>query len=94
MNISDLFNEMKPELIAPVVAFLCHESCTDNGSVIETAAGWAGKCQVVQSKGDLLRAGITDTVTIENVRDNWRNVTNMNNAERLANGQVSIYFNW
>lgn len=26
-----LFNELKPKLIAPVVAYLCHESCEDNG---------------------------------------------------------------
>lgn len=34
---------MRPDLVAPVVAWLCHESCQDNGSVIEAAAGWAGK---------------------------------------------------
>lgn len=26
-----LFNELKPHLIAPVVIYLCHESCQDNG---------------------------------------------------------------
>lgn len=26
-----LFNELKPQLIAPVVAYLCHESCEDSG---------------------------------------------------------------
>lgn len=26
-----LFNELKPQLIAPVVCYLCHESCEDNG---------------------------------------------------------------
>lgn len=33
----------EPKLIAPVVAYLCHESCEDNGAVIESAAGWASK---------------------------------------------------
>ena len=36
---------LKPELIAPVVAWLCHEECSDNGSIIESAGGWAGKCK-------------------------------------------------
>lgn len=36
--------ELKPELIAPVVVWLCHEDCEDNGSIIESAAGWATKC--------------------------------------------------
>lgn len=35
---------MKPELIAPVVVWLCHEDCEENGSIIESAAGWATKC--------------------------------------------------
>lgn len=31
-----LFNELKPQLIAPVVAYLCHESCEDNGQYSPT----------------------------------------------------------
>lgn len=34
---------IEPKLIAPVVVYLCHESSTDNGSIIESAAGWATK---------------------------------------------------
>lgn len=41
----DFFAELKPELIAPVVVWLCHESCEENGSIIESAAGWASKCK-------------------------------------------------
>ena len=36
---------LKPELIAPVVGWLCHEDCDANGSLIEAAGGWAGKCK-------------------------------------------------
>lgn len=36
-------NAIEPKLIAPVVAYLCHESNSDNGAVIESAAGWATK---------------------------------------------------
>lgn len=38
-----IYNEMKPSLIAPVVAYLCHESNEDNGAIIISAAGWATK---------------------------------------------------
>ncbi|XP_011881412.1 PREDICTED: peroxisomal multifunctional enzyme type 2-like [Vollenhovia emeryi] len=41
----DFFEQLKPELIAPVVCWLCHEDCTENGALIETALGWAGKCE-------------------------------------------------
>ncbi|KAL1110212.1 hypothetical protein AAG570_008289 [Ranatra chinensis] len=50
----DLFAELKPELIAPVVAWLCHEDCGDNGVVIESSAGWAAKFGAsVQVSSDL-----------------------------------------
>ncbi len=36
---------LQPDLIAPVVAWLCHEDCKDNGAIVEAAGGWAGKCE-------------------------------------------------
>lgn len=39
--VTDFISE--PKLIAPVVAYLCHESSQENGSIIESAAGWATK---------------------------------------------------
>ncbi len=41
----DMADVMQPSLVAPVVAWLCHEDCEDNGSVIEIAGGWAAKCK-------------------------------------------------
>ncbi|EEB16259.1 estradiol 17 beta-dehydrogenase, putative [Pediculus humanus corporis] len=83
----DFFAELKPELIAPVVAFLCHESCEANGCIIDSAAGWAGQCIIVKSRGSLLRTNIGDPVTIENVRDNWSSITDMSNAKQMKNIQ-------
>ncbi|XP_034940078.1 peroxisomal multifunctional enzyme type 2 [Chelonus insularis] len=77
----EFFKELKPELISPVVLWLCHEECTENGSIIESALGWAGKCYLVRSNGCNLRKTINDSVTPENVRDNWDKVTDMTNAQ-------------
>ena len=41
--------------IAPVVAYLCHESFEENGSVIETFGGWVTKIKVQQGKGVVLK---------------------------------------
>ena len=48
--LADLADLMRPSLVAPVVAWLCHEDCRDNGSVIEAAGGWAGKCEWSDSR--------------------------------------------
>lgn len=79
----ELFAELKPELIAPVVAFLCHESCEENGSIIESAAGWAGKCTIVRANGSLLRSKITDGVSIEDVQRRWEKITDIDDSQRL-----------
>lgn len=83
----DLFNELKPELIAPVVVWLCHESCQESGSIIECAAGWATKVQIVRGNGSLLRKSIVDVVTPEDVCNKWKKVTDMTNASPLDNIQ-------
>ena len=32
---------LDPKLTAPLVAFLCHESCKETGKIFETSAGWS-----------------------------------------------------
>lgn len=79
----DLFAELKPELIAPVVVWLCHEQCTDSGTIVEAAAGWATKCHMVRGVGSLLRDRISDLVTPEAVKNRWSKVTDMSRATHL-----------
>uniref|UniRef100_A0A1B0FCK8 Peroxisomal multifunctional enzyme type 2 n=1 Tax=Glossina morsitans morsitans TaxID=37546 RepID=A0A1B0FCK8_GLOMM len=88
-----LFDELKPQLIAPVVAYLCHESCEDNGSYIESAAGWAAKIHSVRSKGCVLRTSIgQDIITPEYVKSVWSKVTNMKDAQHVNSiGEASGY---
>ncbi|EDV99882.1 peroxisomal multifunctional enzyme type 2 [Drosophila grimshawi] len=78
-----LFNELKPNLIAPVVVYMCHESCEDNGSYIESAAGWATKVHMVRGKGAVLRPSLQETVTLENVQNAWNKVTDMSKTTHL-----------
>lgn len=76
-----LFQELKPQLIAPVVAYLCHESCEENGAVIESAAGWATKVQTVRGKGAVLRTSLdTKVITPEYVKSVWSQVIDMSEA--------------
>uniref|UniRef100_A0A7G3AMN8 Peroxisomal multifunctional enzyme type 2 n=2 Tax=Lutzomyia longipalpis TaxID=7200 RepID=A0A7G3AMN8_LUTLO len=78
-----LFQELKPKLIAPVVAYLCHENTEDNGAVVASAAGWAGKVELIAGKGTMLRTSLHHDVTIENVRDAWSKVVDMSEARNM-----------
>lgn len=79
-----LFDELKPHLIAPVVAYLCHESCEENGTYIESAAGWATKVHMVRGNGTVLRTSIEqNNISPEYVRSVWSKVTDMSEARHF-----------
>jgi len=77
----DLFNDMfkkynfvqklKPDYVAPLVAWLCHESCQENGSVFELGAGWIAKLRWQRAKGVAMNV---QSFTPEVVRDNWEKI--------------------
>ncbi|KAH0947221.1 hypothetical protein HN011_005307 [Eciton burchellii] len=79
----EFFEQMKPELIAPIVFWLCHEDCNENGSIIEAALGWAGKCNLIRSSGCVLRQDLLSNVTPEKVQENWLKITDMTTAKRF-----------
>lgn len=83
----EMFNQLKPELIAPIVFWLCHENCNESGSIIESAAGWVRKCHIVRSSGCILRQSLNDIVTPENVQANWTTATDMSSAKHIKNIQ-------
>ena len=77
----DIMSILKPESIAPVVVWLCHEDCPENGSVIESAGGWAGKYRWQRSPGHIFDISneCNSTGSLEVVRDGWENATDMTN---------------
>lgn len=46
----DLVEALKPEYVAPVVAFLAHESVPDSGAVFELGAGWVSRLRWQRSQ--------------------------------------------
>ena len=81
----NLYEQFKPKFVAPVVAWLCHESCPDSGEVYEAAGGWVGKYAYKRSAG---KAFIPpDQMTIEAVRDQWSTISDMSIASYPANIQ-------
>ncbi|XP_075981533.1 peroxisomal multifunctional enzyme type 2-like [Anticarsia gemmatalis] len=79
----DMFEAMKPELIAPVVAYMSHESFQESGAIIDSTLGYASKAHLVRSQGTPLKNKPSDPVTIESVQENWSKVVDMKGAEHL-----------
>ena len=88
----DVMAILKPELIAPVVGWLCHEECSDNGSIIESGGGWAGQYRWQRSPGHIfqLEDGIV-VPSLEMVKDGWTNATDMSEPVCLEGSKVPTY---
>ena len=39
----EIVDALKPDYVVPLVAWLCHESCTETGSLFEAGAGFVTK---------------------------------------------------
>lgn len=69
----DIFEKLKPEYIAPVVAYLSHEHCESTGGIYECGAGWVAQLRWQRTVGaNCLKAN--EPYTPEQVRDNWDKV--------------------
>ncbi len=47
----DLVAALKPEFVSPLVAWLCHESCEENGGLFEVGGGYIGKLRWERTAG-------------------------------------------
>lgn len=48
---AEMVAALDPQYVAPIVAFLCHESSTQNGGVFETGAGYCAQVRWQRSAG-------------------------------------------
>ncbi|KAM4577483.1 peroxisomal multifunctional enzyme type 2 [Odontesthes bonariensis] len=85
----DLVASLKPEYVAPLVLWLCHEQCQENGGLFEAGAGWIGKLRWERSQGRTVRQK-NNPVTPEAVRDQWDRICDFTNATKPANVQESL----
>lgn len=59
----ELIAKLKPDYVAPFVAYLCHEECTENGAIYEVGAGFAARVRWERSSGILLNVNHEDSFT-------------------------------
>ena len=75
----DMLAALKPEFVVPLVAYLCHESCTENGSLFEVGAGFVSKLRWERSKGAVFKADTS--FTPGSVAAKFGEITNFTNPD-------------
>ncbi|XP_041792643.1 peroxisomal multifunctional enzyme type 2 [Chelmon rostratus] len=85
----DLVASLKPEYVAPLVLWLCHEQCQENGGLFEVGAGWIGKLRWERTQGCTVRQK-NQPMTLEAVRDQWDKICDFTDATKPANAQESL----
>src|SRR5262249_42546240 len=69
----ELIDALRPEYVSPLLAWLCHESCEETGSLFEGGGGFFAKLRWERAEGKTFRRG--RAITPENVKSSFGAIT-------------------
>ncbi|MBX3270502.1 MAG: SDR family NAD(P)-dependent oxidoreductase [Sandaracinaceae bacterium] len=75
----ELVRALDPAYVSPLVAWLCHESCEENGGLFEVGGGYFGKLRWERTAGKTYRVG--RAITPEDVRSAWKTIVDFGASE-------------
>ncbi len=81
----EMRRRLKPELLAPVVTYLCSEHCEVSGDIISAGAGFYSAVKIVESQG--VRFGTEQEITPEMIGAKYREITNPEGATSFNDAQ-------
>lgn len=84
----DFLQNLKPDFVAPLVMYLCHENTKENGSVFEVGAGWVAKVRWQRSAGHSFP--VTEGLTPEKIASQFKSITDFSNPSYPTSPQDSF----
>jgi NAD(P)-dependent dehydrogenase (short-subunit alcohol dehydrogenase family)/acyl dehydratase/putative sterol carrier protein len=85
----DLFEKVKPELVAPLVLYLCSEQCPVSGGIYNAGMGFYNRTALVTGPGSLVGDG-TKVPTLEEIHRQWDAINNLSGALEFQNAQSAF----
>ncbi len=83
-----VFEQLKPELVSPLVVYLGSENCQETAGLFEVGGGWIGKVRWERSNG----AGFDPKVGFdaEDVAARWQQICDFEGASHPADGMQAM----
>ena len=85
----DMFEKLRPDYVAGIVAYFCSENCRESGTIVNAAAGYYSRAAILTGPGVTLGDG-KNPPTPEDIRDNWTGINSMEDARELGNANLAI----
>ena len=85
----DMFVKLKPEFVAPLVAYLCSRQCADTGLVFNAGAGYFNRAAMATGPGAVVGDGKTPP-TLEEIHRDWRAIDDLSQGEEYADATGSF----
>lgn len=85
---AELYEQLKPEYVTPLVIKLCDEASQDSGNLYEVGAGWVGRLRWERSKG--LGWSPDEGCNAEQLAAHWSTINDFTDADHPANGQEAM----
>jgi len=79
---------LSPELVTPLVAYLCSEACHTSGDIISAGGGYYAKAQMVEGPGIRINPG--EEITPERIAQSYDNINNMKGAISFRNTEDEL----
>ncbi|ORY86715.1 putative multifunctional beta-oxidation protein [Leucosporidium creatinivorum] len=88
----EMLKSLSPDMIVPLVAYLCHDATEENGQLFEGGAGWYGKLRWERSKGVVFKTD--DSFTPAAVKARWTEINDFTNPTHPANITDADYLSY
>jgi 3-hydroxyacyl-CoA dehydrogenase/3a,7a,12a-trihydroxy-5b-cholest-24-enoyl-CoA hydratase len=79
----EIVDALKPEVVSPLVGWLCHEKCQETGGLFEVGGGFFAKLRWERSRGKSFPNG--KTISIEALEKAWPEVTSFKETTHPEN---------
>jgi hypothetical protein len=86
---SDLAEKLKPEFVAPLVLYLCSQTCTHSGLILNAGGGFFNRTAVVSGPGVLL-GDEQQVPTLQEIHKNWARIDTLEGGQQYHDANAAL----